>query len=545
MTLGGEMSQKDLFSFQKRLYEETLAEVSYHLSRQPKAIVNYQKEFNDSLPPRAAPSSIEDLLKAVVPGSTILFGDFHTLASSQRAVIRLISLIKSYKPQIKLQIGVEFLRSEHSGFLAEYQSGKISESELLTQTEYSKNWGFPWKYYQQILQCAKDFDIEVFAFNEKRAKTASMKSRDEKIAKRCMEVRRQDHGLVQLVIIGEHHLASGHLPLAFSKFGKSEDSLLRVFNNIDTYYFQLQKIKSELHSEVMKVDSNTFCVLNTAPWIKWKSLSIWVESSKKNLTDDDFNEFEFDSDHLFLTMASELSQFLKIPIEYRHIENFNLTKTTDIEEVSLTRTQFEGSSFYEQEMLFESFRKDGYFYVPESRRVVICDDNPHHLAELAGQHIFSIAALNQNPSHFMTKVLRFAFASFSSKIYAPSRIVMSDQDHVKFLSKNQLHTKSELIRRKRISSKLALRFWRLILSDLDQVPDILERADRATSGDVSKLIGKSLGVRMYTNYMSSASYRESLRQTLKSFGDDGVQIDLKTMRKLFLTQLQSYGHSAA
>ena len=539
------MSQKDLFSFQKRLYEETLAEVSYHLSRQPKAIVNYQSEFNETLPVRAAPSSVDELLKAVVPGCTILFGDFHTLASSQRAAIRLISLITSYKPQIKLQIGIEFLRSEHSSFLGDYQAGKISESELLAKTEYSKNWGFPWKYYQQILQCAKDYNIEVFAFNEKRAKTASMKSRDEKIAKRCMEARKQDQDLVQIVIVGEHHLASNHLPVAFLKFGKSEDSILRVFNNIDTYYFQLQKIKSDLHSEVMKVNSNTFCILNTAPWIKWKSLSIWVESSKKNQSDDDFNEFEFDSDHLFLTMASELSEFLKMPIEYRHIENFNLTKTTEIEEVSLTRTQFDSSNSHEQEMLFESFRKDGYFYVPESRSVVICDDNPHHLAELAGQHIFSIAAMNQNPSQFLTKVLRYAFAAFSSKVYAPSRIVMSDQDHIKFLSKNQFRTKSELIKRKRIASKSTLRFWQIILSDLNQLPSILERADRATSGDVSKLIGKSLGIKMYTSYITSAEYRESLRQTLKSFGDDGVQIDLNLMRKLFVTPLPSFGHSAA
>ncbi len=539
------MSQKDLFSFQKRLYEETLAEVSFHLSRQPKAILNYQKEFNETFPPTAYPCSVDDLLKAIVPGATLLFGDFHTLASSQRAAIRLINLIRAYKPQIKLQIGVEFFRSEHSDILKDYQSGKIGERDLLSLTEYFKNWGFPWKNYQQILQCAKDLSLDIFSFNERRAKTASMKSRDEKIAKRCLDARNSHQELVQIIIVGEHHLASSHLPKALAKLGRSPDKILRIFNNIDTYYFQMQKIRSDVQPEVMKVDSNTFCVINTAPWIKWKSLSIWVESSKKSPSDDDFYELEFDSDHFFLTMCTELSDFLKTGIEYRHIENFNLTKTSDIEEISLIKMDFEEPHFGEQEMIFESFRKDGYFYIPESRSLVICDDNPHHLAELAGQHVFSIAARNHNPRNFLVKILRWAFATFSSKIYAPSRIVMTDEDHIKFLSKNQQHTKSSLIKRKRIASKSALRFNDVLLGNSSKISGFFVLADRVTSGDVAKIIGKSLGVRMYANYLVSAGYRNSLRQTLKSFGEQGSQIDLQVIRSLVVNQPQSSGRSAA
>ena len=539
------MSQKDLFSFQKRLYEETLAEVSFHLSRQPKAIINYQKEFNDTLPARAYPSSVDELLKVTVPGATVLFGDFHTLASSQRAAVRLINLIQAYKPQLKLQIGVEFFRAEHSSYLSDYQAGRMSEGDLLGLTEYAKIWGFPWKNYQEILQCAKDCAIDVFAFNEKRAKTASMKSRDEKIAKRCIEARHKDQSLVQIIIVGEHHLASNHLPKALSKFGINSSKIVRIFNNIDTYYFQMQKIGTEWQSEVMKVDSNTFCVINTAPWVKWKSLSIWVESSKKAPGDDDFYELEFDSDHFFLTMACELSDFLKIDIDHRQIENFNLTKTSNIEEITFNKMDFEESQSDENQMFFESFRKDGYFYVPESRSVVICDDNPHHLAELAGHHIFSIAAANQNPQSFLAKILRYAFASFSSKVYAPSRIVMTEDDHLKFLSKNQRFTKSSLIKRKRIASKSALRFNALILSDSSKIPGCFVLADRATFGDVAKIIGKSLGIRMYSNYLASSAYRSRLRQTLKSFGEDGLQIDLDLLRLLVVIQPRSFGHNAA
>ena len=539
------MSQKDLFSFQKRLYEETLAEVSFHLSRQPKAILSYQKEFNETLPSRAFPCSVDELLRAIVPGATLLFGDFHTLASSQRAALRLINLIRAYKPNIKLQIGVEFFRSEHSEHLKDYQSGRIGDRDLLILTDYFKNWGFPWKNYQQILQCAKDLCIEVFAFNERRAKTASMKSRDEKIAKRCLDARNGDQELVQIIIVGEHHLASSHLPRALSKLGRNPEKIMRIFNNIDTYYFQLQKIKSDVQPEVMKVDSNAFCVINTAPWVKWKSLSIWLESSKKSPGDDDFYELEFDSDHFFLTMACELSVFLKADIEFRHIENFNLTKTADIEEISLIKMDIEESQSNEQEIIFESFRKDGYFYVPESRNLVICDDNPHHLAELAGQHIFSIASRNRNSRDFLVKIVRYAFAAFASKIYAPSRIVMTDEDHIKFLNRNQYHTKSSLIKRKRIASKSALRFNELILGNSLKVPQFLILADRVTYGDVSKIIGKSLGIRMYANYLSSSVYRNSLRQTLKSFGEPGSQIDLEILRRLVTIQPRSFGRTAA
>ena len=545
------MVKRDLFNFQKKLYEEALLEVSYHLNRQPKAIANYQDAFNNSLPRKALPSSIEELLDRVTPGLTILFGDFHTLASSQRAVLRLINLIKFYKPELKLQLGIEFFRTEHSDLLQDFLSDKATEEELLKKSDYNNTWGFPWKNYRQLLMAAKDLNIQVFAFNQKRGKSASMKSRDTKIAKKCSEARDSDPSVVQLIVIGEHHLAPAHLPAELVKLGVGAEKILRVFSNIDEYYFQLHKKKIESHTEVMRVDPLTFCILNSAPWIKWKSLSIWVESSKKNEVfddedEDDFNEFEYDSDHLFLNMASQFAKFLGILLEKKNIENFNLKKTSNIlEYLNEMKTSLTDDKDLDVDSICSSFKRKGYLYIPELRAIVLVDDNPHHLAELVGHHIFSCLLNERSGSNFYSSILRHAMGAISSKIYAPTKIMMTEDDHQKFLSKNRKPTNSSLIKRKRISAKSTIRFAELLLSNKSTVPRSFILANQVTKGEVSKSIGIAIGLMIYARYLSNPQYREKIKLSLERIATHSDPLDLASIREITISQQQSSSHDAA
>lgn len=545
------MVKKDLLNFQKKLYEEALLEVSYHLNRQPKAIANYQETFNKSLPRKASPSSMDELLDRVAPGQTILFGDFHTLASSQRAVLRFINLIKFYKPDLELQLGIEFFRTEHSSLLQRFLSDQVSEEELLEKCDYSNTWGFPWKNYRQLLVTAKELDIPVFAFNQKRGKSASMKSRDLKIAKKCVEARGSDPSIVQLIVIGEHHLAPSHLPAALIKLGCEAGKLLRVFSNIDEYYFQLHKRKIEPHTEVMRVDPMTYCVLNSAPWIKWKSLTIWVESSKKSdICDEEdeehFNEFEYDSDHLFLNMASQFVNFLGIILDKKEIENFNLTKTSDITEpINELNSSLTLSRRLNVELISESFKRKGYLYIPELRSLFLVDDNPHHLAELVGHHIFSCLYIDKSGSNFISSVLRYAMGAISSKIYAPTKIMMTKEDHHKFLIKNRRPTTSTLIKRKRISARSTLKFSELLSSKGNSLPRSVLLANHVTKGEVSKSIGIAIGLMIYSNYLASPQYREKLKNTLQRMATNSDPLDLEFIREMIINQRPSSSHDAA
>ena len=47
----------------------------------------------------------------------------------------------------------------------QYLAGKITEAELIEQSQYNQRWGFPWEYYAPILRFAKENQLPVLALN--------------------------------------------------------------------------------------------------------------------------------------------------------------------------------------------------------------------------------------------------------------------------------------------------------------------------------------------------------------------------------------------
>ncbi|MFB2936395.1 ChaN family lipoprotein [Aerosakkonemataceae cyanobacterium BLCC-F154] len=105
----------------------------------------------------------QEFFQNLTKANVIYLGETHTSVADHKAQLEIIQQIYGKKP--KIAIAMEMFQRPFQGAIDRYLAGKITEEELLTQTEYQQRWGFPWEYYAPILRFAKENRIPVLALN--------------------------------------------------------------------------------------------------------------------------------------------------------------------------------------------------------------------------------------------------------------------------------------------------------------------------------------------------------------------------------------------
>lgn len=65
----------------------------------------------------------------------------------------------------KIAIAQEMFQHPFQGVLDQYLAGKITEKQLIEQTEYNQRWRFPWEYYAPIVRFAALNQLRLLALN--------------------------------------------------------------------------------------------------------------------------------------------------------------------------------------------------------------------------------------------------------------------------------------------------------------------------------------------------------------------------------------------
>ena len=92
-------------------------------------------------------------------------------------------------------------------------AGKISEHEFLDRIHYKEEWGCDWDGYKAIFETARDLRIPVYGIDcHPRNDMRSIGRRDLGVARRIVRLIEKNPARKLVVIFGESHLASNHLP---------------------------------------------------------------------------------------------------------------------------------------------------------------------------------------------------------------------------------------------------------------------------------------------------------------------------------------------
>lgn len=95
----------------------------------------------------------------------IYIGEYHTEYGNHVKQLEIIQSVFQNKKNIA--IGMEMFTKKVNPVIADYLSGKITETEFLKKSEYFTEWGYDYHYYKIIIDFAKKNNIDVIGLNIK------------------------------------------------------------------------------------------------------------------------------------------------------------------------------------------------------------------------------------------------------------------------------------------------------------------------------------------------------------------------------------------
>lgn len=106
---------------------------------------------------------VNKVFKQWAQADVLYLAETHDRPDDHAAQLEILRSLRQHRPQ--LVIGMEMFQRPYQTVLNQYIAGKLSEAELVEQTQYSKRWGYPWALYAAILQFAKAHQLPVIALN--------------------------------------------------------------------------------------------------------------------------------------------------------------------------------------------------------------------------------------------------------------------------------------------------------------------------------------------------------------------------------------------
>lgn len=107
--------------------------------------------------------SFDDAVQRLAAARVVFVGETHTRYDNH--LVQLALLRALYQRHPKMALGVEWFQQDVQQPLDDYLAGRISEAEMLHQTEYYQRWSYDYRLYRPIIEYAKRHAIPVLALN--------------------------------------------------------------------------------------------------------------------------------------------------------------------------------------------------------------------------------------------------------------------------------------------------------------------------------------------------------------------------------------------
>jgi len=105
----------------------------------------------------------QEILQQLVKAKIVYLGETHDSAADHQAQLKIIREMQ--RQNGKIAIAMEMFQRQFQSAIDNYLAGKLTEEQLVEQTEYDRRWRFPWEYYAPFLRFAKENKLPILALN--------------------------------------------------------------------------------------------------------------------------------------------------------------------------------------------------------------------------------------------------------------------------------------------------------------------------------------------------------------------------------------------
>ncbi|MEG4571118.1 ChaN family lipoprotein [Microcoleus sp. N3A4] len=168
----------------------------------------------------------QEILQQLVKAKVVYLGETHDSAEDHQTQLTIIREMQ--RQNRKIAIALEMFQRPFQSAIDNYLAGKLTEQQLIEQTEYDRRWRFPWEYYAPILRFAKENQLPVIALNtpsEVTRKVASqglesLTAEEKKYIPPISEIRTDNAEYRQLLleVFQQHQKAGQGNSTAFERF---------------------------------------------------------------------------------------------------------------------------------------------------------------------------------------------------------------------------------------------------------------------------------------------------------------------------------------
>jgi hypothetical protein len=412
---------KEVVAFQKRILERIETDLGEF---GPSPRLKYIQEFTEEFSTFQSPSSIDEIVAAASEAHVVWLGDYHALSRSREfAADFLKRLVLQKKNQVVLAVEVVFAR--HQKLLDRWLAGKLTESEFLERIRYSDEWGCDWPSYKKLFDVARELRVPIYAVDcHPRRDLRCIRRRDQGVARRVSKLVQEDPSRTVLVLFGESHLATTHLPSRVRSVLAKKDvdcKDLVVLQNLDEIYWQLQQ-GGLAGVTAVQIQPKQYCVFNVTPLEKYE----WFRQYLNECTGDE--EATGDWTRFVQTLIDGLFDFLDIqnrqrlvdymPKVYSEISSEQLPEFLSRQNMPAERIR----------SVIDNLQDRGTSYIPELNSIFIDHFNLHSTAEETARFIhracrggLNHGAAGLGGDEFFVSVIERSLGYFCSKLLDASR----------------------------------------------------------------------------------------------------------------------------
>jgi len=525
MNVSEKLARSELIDLQKEILRETLQELKEYRGEFTPEMKRYYREYKREVADFSRYADVKELIKKIPKSDIVYCGDYHTLGQAQKAQLKILSEI--LKERKDVLIGMEMVYIQHQKVLDSYIRGEISEGEFLEGSKYYEKWGFNWENYKPILRLAIDNGLRVIGLNYPAFNVRnSLSLRDTKAAQIIARLTLENPDKLIFVIFGDMHIASTHLPRRvkneLDKKNVARKHII-VFQNSDDIYFKLVKRNMENKIDVVMLKRNTYCIMNTTPYIKYQSRIHWMEDrdyyvckfydigidkgsrGDEVVFEDDVEELIDTLTRYFMLSADDIPDFQVFSYDSKILVNRMRDNNVDMK--------------YFRRML----KLHDSFFIPEHNILCLGKPNTNHMAEQATVFLYHVNSLYDEGKlpfvdRYFARIIINALGFLGSKIINPKRKCSRIKDYAFFLEKYHNRKLKGKLKSQRESAKGLLRHYGILDRYIKDEGDFCHRfkslfeLDQRVLGLLSKSTGQILGENLFYAILQELISKKEIRK---------------------------------
>jgi hypothetical protein len=408
------VNRQTLVELQRSMFEDNRSRIAEYEQILTRGFNDYEENYNQEVQAFERVTSIGPLMHTIRGAKCVLVGDYHTLSIAQKSFLKLMRRVK----RSRVVIGLELFGADTQEAVDGYVVQGGAERTLLRRSKVVSRWPYQiWKNFKPIVDLAQQRKWRVAALDSPRDASMTLKARDQFMAARLLDLLQDEHpNTLALILVGELHVASGHMPKAIMEEAESRHvpmpQPISIFQNPGPIYWKLVDAQLEQETEVVQLDDHRFAINSAPPLVVQQSYLNWI----------DYNAATLEYDHLsrhFRKVVQNIQRALSIrsTSQVNQMIAYGPGDFSFLDE--LDRKNRENSH---EQIGFEKEKYKSQLYVNE-RIIYLSNLNINHVGEVAGRliHALAIGKSLGAMKGFYSFVIHNAIAFFASKIVNPKR----------------------------------------------------------------------------------------------------------------------------